>query len=166
MPVEAVKNIKMGDIVEVQPVKFCPRGYQSENFLFKKGSLKVVRPAAMSVRHLMPLVENQPFGLFGNPRKTMTEAEMARVSRSLVFLKAETPEAFFTTPFGTKPRIRFCHNNVEYNLPVTDIDFYQKMQDNPNLLLPATDVFLTVSMSIGFEGRYYKLVAGVVTGDW
>ena len=162
VPASWVEHIRIGDIVEMEVLRPCPRAYQSENVLFQKDSLKVVRPARLSAAHLEQLVENQEDALFGNLQNRLVEAEIAKVNRSLILVKAEQPKAYFTTPYNTKPRFQFQFGMGRYDLPMTDVNFFDRMQENPLLLQNMEPVFLTVSVSACFEGKYYKLAAGVV----
>lgn len=162
VPAGWVQDIRVGDIVEMSVYRACPRAYQTENVLFDRHALRVVRPAVLSAAHLEQLIEKQDDTIFGNQSKYLTEAEIQTVSRSLVFVKALQPKAYFTTPYNTKPRLQFQHGGATYDLPMTDVNFFDVMQENPKVLEGLSSVFLTVSLSVGFEGRYYKLAAGIV----
>lgn len=162
VPADWVRHISVGDIVEVEPVRACPRGYQSENVLFVKDSLQVVRRADLSAAHLDQLAEEAADGILGNQEKYAVEAEVAHLGRSLVLVRAQGPEAYFSTPYNTKPRLRFRHGGAVYDLPMTDVNFFDRMQENPHLLEGMGSVFVTVSLGVCFEGKYYKLAAGVI----
>ncbi|MCB9338842.1 MAG: hypothetical protein H6577_12005 [Lewinellaceae bacterium] len=162
VPAEWVKHIRVGDILELVPVRACPKGYQTENVLFVKDSLRVVRRADLSVAHLEQLAEEEGSGILGNREKYASEPEVAHFSRSLVLIKAADPHAYFCTPYNTKPRLHFHHGGVPYDLPMTDVDFFNRMQEDPAPLEGKEAVFITVSLGICFEGKYYKLAAGVL----
>jgi len=162
VPASWVGHVRVGDIVEMGVIRACPRSYQTENVLFQKGSLRVLRPARLSAAHLEQLSENNDGTLLGNKQNRLDEAEMAQVNRSLVLVKAEQPRAYFTTPYNTKPRIQFHCGPTLYDLPMTDVNFFDCMQEGPAVLEGMGAVFLTVSLGVCFEGKYYKLAAGVV----
>lgn len=162
VPATWVQHIRIGDIVEMELLRHSPRAYQTENVLFRKDSLQVVRPARLSAAHLDQLVEQAEDTLFGNLHNHLSESEIGTVNRSLILVKAEQPKAYFTTPYNTKPRLQFQLGKGRYDLPITDVNFFDWMQENPSVLENMDPVFLTISVSTCFEGRYFKLAAGVV----
>ncbi len=162
VPAVLVQHVRIGDIVEVEVLEHCPRAYQTENALFRKNSLRVVRPGRLSETHLEQLTENQEGALFGNCENHLTKSEISTLSRSLVLVKAQQPRAYFTTLYNTRPRIQFQLGSRQYNLPMTDVSFFDLMQESPGILEDLDSVFLTVSISACFEGKYFKLAAGVV----
>lgn len=162
VPAEWVEDIAVGDIVEVTVSRPCPLRYQVENAFFEKKSLHKVRPAIFSAAHIGQLAETMEMGLFGNTGRCLDEAQIDNANCSLVLVKAERPTAYFTTPWNTKPRLKFLHHGCWYDLPMTDVNFFDRMQENPHLLDNCPDVFLTISLGVCFEGKYYKLAAGIV----
>ncbi len=162
VPARLVQNISVGDILEMQTTHACPIGYQAENIYFEKRSIKVVRPAELTCEHLSLLVENDGRHIFDNSRPCVTEEEIQHVTRSLILIKTEKIKTYFCTPYGTKPRVKFLYKKNWYNFPITDVNFIDRMQENPELLDGKDEVFLTVSLGVQFEGRYWKLAAGVV----
>ncbi len=63
--------------------------------------------------------------------------------------------------FKKQFRGRFTYNDVQYDLPITDIFFLNTL----NKSIPyfnQDNVYLTVSLGIEFEGWHYKLIAGVI----
>ncbi len=165
VPAAWVQDIRVGDIVELGVSRACPRAYQTENALFERHTLRVVRPAQLSPAHLDQLVEKQDDTIFGNRLKYLCETEIGSVNRSLAFVKAMQPRAYFTTPYNTKPRLQFRHGGTTYDFPMTDVNFFDVMQENPSVTEGLDSVYLTVSLGISFEGKYYKLAAGVVLGQ-
>jgi hypothetical protein len=59
-------------------------------------------------------------------------------------------------------RAEFVHGQYRYDLPITDVNFIEKYTLNEAVLEDANHVFLSISLGIEFEERYYKLVAGIV----
>lgn len=165
VPAEWVRHIRVGDIVEMEIKQCCPLAYQTENVLFERNSLRVVRPACLSTAHLDQLIEKQANTIFGNGLKYLCETEIPSLNHSLTLVRAMSPHAYFTTPYNTKPRLRFQHAGTRYDLPMTDVNFFDVLQENPSILEGVETVFLTISLGICFEGKYYKLAAGVVMGQ-
>ena len=161
VPANLVKDISVGDIISFDLIRHCPNEYQTENCLFYMGSIAKVRPATLSVQHLDQLVESQSDTLFGNTGRCLSEEEAATVGRSLVLVKPKEVQPYFTTPYNTKPRVKFRLGDAHYDLPMTDVNFFDKMQEGLESLKGTTS-YIAVSLGVPFEGKYYKLAAGII----
>ncbi|MBI5916466.1 MAG: hypothetical protein HY842_13905 [Bacteroidetes bacterium] len=161
VPANLVMDICVGDILQFEAIRPCPKDYQSENILFFPGSLKKVRSAKLTVPHLDQLAENQVDMLLGNCERSLSENEIGNLRNSLVLVKPAQVQPYFTTPYNTKPRVKFRLGETNYDLPMTDVNFFDQMQEGLEALLDQT-AFLTISLGISFEGRYYKLAAGMI----
>jgi hypothetical protein len=62
----------------------------------------------------------------------------------------------------SKLRLQFKYSDTAYDLPITDINFADKYHKDNKILEQSTDIYLTISLGIVFEGWYYKLVAGII----
>jgi len=161
VPAQLVADFAVGDILEFELLRQCPSAYQTENCQFVPKSLRKIRAAKISISHLEQLVENQADGLLGNQRKTLSLDEIQTADRSLVLVKPEQVMPYFTTPYNTKPRVKFKLGNTVYDLPMTDVNFFDQMQLGLEALVGMT-VFITVSLGVEFEGKIYKLAAGMI----
>ena len=161
VPASLVKDIAVGDILAFELVRHCPIGYQVENCLFAEGSLEKLRPGALSAPHLDQLAEPAEGALLGSGRRYLEPSEIESVRRSLVLVKPSEAQPYFTTPYHTKPRVKFRLGSIQYDLPITDVNFFDQMQEGLAALQGRT-AYLTISLGIPFEGKYYKLAAGIV----
>jgi hypothetical protein len=161
VPAHLVSNFSVGDILSFDLVRPCPNGYQTENCLFHTASLSKVRRAVLTVPHLDQLAENQLNGLLGNTRWSVSMEEIEQVKQSLVLVKPENVNPYFTTPYNTKPRVKFRLDNVNYDLPMTDVNFFEQMQTGIEHLKSAT-AYISISLGMPFEGKHYKLAAGLI----
>ena len=162
VPADWVEGIAVGHIVEFAALRPCPSGYQTENVFFEKKSIRSVRPAMLSLTHFEHLAETMEKGLFGNTGRSLGEDEISAVGRSLILVRANKAKICFSTPWKARPRMKFRHEGTWYDLPMTDVNFYAQIQEDPDALNKCPDVFLTVSLGACFEGKYYKLAAGLV----
>ncbi|MBK9017397.1 MAG: hypothetical protein IPM82_26965 [Saprospiraceae bacterium] len=161
VPASLVTDISVGDIIQFDLLQPCPSVYQTENCLFATGSLQKVRAAVMTAAHLEQLVENQGEALLGNHYRSLALNEIDKVNRSLVLIKPDEVQPYFTTPYNTKPRIKFKLGSSSYDLPMTDVNFFDTMQARLESL-QGQSAFITISLGMPFEGRHYKLAAGVI----
>ncbi|MCU0346095.1 MAG: hypothetical protein MUC59_04085 [Saprospiraceae bacterium] len=161
VPAQLVAEIAVGDIISFEVLELCPSGYQTENCLFYQSSLTKVRAATMTKPHLDQLVEHHPAGLLGNTQRSIEMEEIGAVNRSLVLVRPDEVQPYFTTPYNTKPRVKFKLDGIAYDLPMTDVNFFDRMQEGLGALAGMTP-YIAVSLSMPFEGRLYKLAAGMV----
>jgi hypothetical protein len=157
-----VNHIKLNDIVEIDVLEYCPKGYQSENVLFDVNSLKVVGNIALSATNLDKFTVSQNT-LFGNKGKAVPEDKISEISNSLLLIKVYKTSIYLRTDFDKNQlRMKFEYNWNEYDLPITDLDFIEKYNKDKNILNNAKNIYLTISLGVVYEGWYYKLVAGVI----
>lgn len=164
IPAELVDHIDLLDIVAVEVAAPRPQGYQSENMLFDQSRLEVVDKVGHLPAALDKLLTPAEPVLFGNRERTVLAREIRQVDHSLVFIKPKAARVYsMNTPKGA-PQVRagFIYEGTAYDLPVTDIEFITKFSRNPLLIRDCPHLYFTVSLGIEFEGRHYKLVAGIV----
>lgn len=100
--------------------------------------------------------------MFGNKGKAVHEDSISFVKYSLIFIRANNPEIHIRNDYGKQQiRLKFIHNSIEYDLPITDVTFEEKHRVENNLLLDASHVYLTISLGVLYEGWHHKLVAGI-----
>ena len=162
VPAKIVRDICVGDILEINTTHACPLGYQTENIFFNKKTLRTVRRATLTEKHLDLLAENNGRYVFDNSAPCLDREEIAYVGRSLILIKTEKVKPYFCTPYNTKPRVKFLYKKNWYNFPITDVNFIDRMQENPALLEGRDEIFLTVSLGVAFEEKHWKLAAGVI----
>jgi hypothetical protein len=165
IPALLVNHISLFDIVAVNVTRPFPQGYQSENVLFDdQDQLAVVdrieKHKALVEKLLTP---DQPW-LFGNPDRALSCEAVNRLDHSLLFIKPANVRVYETPPASGHPQIRaeFVYQAVRYDLPVTDIGFSSRFYQDPHLLAGAGHIYFTISLGNEYEGRFYKLVAGIL----
>ena len=56
----------------------------------------------------------------------------------------------------------FKHNEVIYDFTITDPYFYQYIEKHPDVLDNLSDVYITLSLGLEYEGRHHKLIAAMI----
>lgn len=56
----------------------------------------------------------------------------------------------------------FKYNGVIYDFKVTDPYFYQYIEQHPEALDNPSDVYVTLSLGLEYEGRHHKLIAAMI----
>jgi hypothetical protein len=158
-----VEDINLLDIIKVEALKNCPEGYQSENVLFEPESIAVVESVSPEERLLDKLISPIDIPLFGNDSNALSPDEIKKLGYSLAFIKPEAWAChFFTNIYGKKVRMKFTHNKIDYDLPITDLDFCETFENCPTIVESYKRIYLAISLGKYFKGSYYKLVAGVI----
>lgn len=156
-----VQNVALGDIIEIDNVEECPHHYQSENVLFS--SLSVLRKSNLSIGALDKCTDKRN-ELFGNDRKSVSIAEIADISYSLTLIRVSEPVVYSIMNYknNIQFRMKFVYNLIEYDLPITDVNFIEKFIESNQILKNAKAIYLTISLAVIFENEHYKLVAGII----
>ena len=56
----------------------------------------------------------------------------------------------------------FKYNGVVYDFTVTDPYFYQYIEQHPDAIEHLSDVYVTLSLGLEYEGRHHKLIAAII----
>ncbi len=160
-----MRHIKLGDLVEVEITEggCLQNSYQSENVYFEKDSLRVVEKLQLTHERLEKLAIQLPTPLFGCRNRAISIERITGLYESLVFIKVQKPCLRWRDEIGHRPqeRLSFIYNGSEYDLALTDIEFVEKYMSDNDILQKANETYLTVSLSMPYDNKLYKLAAGV-----
>ena len=157
-----VEHVALFDIVEIDVVKRTPKGYQSENAIFDLSSLQVIEKRPCIKRTLERLITQTDEDLFGNKGKAITKEKINTIQNSLFFIRVQNPVCRFY-PNKYQFRLEFDYNDVNYDLPITDIDFLKsRVQKEDEPITLKEQIYICVSIGIEHKDWYYKLVAGII----
>jgi hypothetical protein len=161
---ELVDHINILDIVKINLTAVVPRGYQSENVLFDNRRLQVVERIDKDRTLVDKLVTVNTTTLFGNRENAVHINDIDRLNHSLVLIKPTNVHIYKTTGFRMNPQIRagFEYGKDRYDLPVTDIDFEKRFNQDPSDLSAVTHLYFAVSLGTEFNQQHYKLIAGIL----
>jgi len=163
VPAYEVANISLMDVVEIDVIEEHPAGYQSENIFYKQSSMKILENLGFNGYMLNKIITPDLTDLFGNKGKAVSMEDISEVDHSLVLIKVVNPEMYQYTEHGKNQlRCKFYFNGHQYDLPITDIKFIAKYENEPSFFEGKADIFFTISLGVCFEGWHYKLIAGVI----
>lgn len=158
-----VKEICMGNLVEMESFRKTPKGYQSENVFFDQHSIKKIKNLDLKPGHLDKLVTNHNEFLFNNAEKFVTKDEIEKINHSLVFIKVSQPEIrILREPLRVSATAKFNYNGNSYHLPITDVNFVEKYLEDKTIINGVTDFYFTISLGVCYEGKHFKLIAGII----
>ena len=160
-----VRHIKLGDLIEVEITEGAHHynSYQTENVCFENDSLRVVEKLPLTRERLQKMAVRLPTPLFGSRGRAISMDNINGLYSSLTFIKVDNPSVRVRDEIGARPqeRLHFYYNQTEYDLSLTDIEFVEKLMADEHILQKANEVYLTVSLSMPYSGKLYKLAAGV-----
>jgi len=141
----------------------CPRGYQSENVFFDERSLRVIGRIDWVSDHVAQFEHHRGALLFGNKGKAVHVDVIDQISYSLILIRPSNLSFNEVTYANGKHQLRanFIYNGREYDLPITDVDFFNKYTKNPDEFTKFSEYFFTLSLGVEHEDFHYKLVAAV-----
>lgn len=163
VPASLVENIKLLDIIEIEMTETCPIGYQTENARFDEKSLRKTGKVSAKEALLDILVDRKHELLFGNRGKAVHQDMIGTVDHSLMFIHANSVKVKTHKNKSDKFRAVFEYNSVQYDLPITDVDFLREYSSNRNKEL--SRAYLAVSLGVLCGEFYYKLCAGLIFAE-
>ena len=156
-----VDGISLMDLIEIDLEKLCPNGYQSENATFKPETIKRVGNIRLSEENLDRLIDMDQYYLFGNRGKAVSDDVIDSVEHSLTLIKVTDFQIYKKDP-DKQLRMEFIFSHDNYDLPITDIDFIQKYNDDETLLKNSSCLYLSISLGVFHNGWHSKLIAGIL----
>lgn len=162
---EIAEQMKILDIFEIEIIKECPMGYQSENVIIDEKSFKFIKSVVPEKEKLDGIISEKMSYIFLNQEKSISKDTIHLVGNSLVFICPETFRFIKVSNKYVKNQLRteFLFNHLEYNLPITDVEFLERFKKNPDFIHELKSIYFTISLGLEFNGWHYKLVAGVIS---
>lgn len=110
---------------------------------------------------LKECIDNFHSIIFGNRGKALTPECFQKGDYSLMLVHSENSEIYIDTRFSTpKPRLKFSHNSNNYDFPITDPVFIDRIRAGYMGILP--DAYLVLSLGVEHEGWHSKLIAAII----
>lgn len=140
-----------------------PTGIPIRKFFFDEKSLRVIEKLDRISSNVSPFESSTTSLLFGNRGKAVHIDAIDQVSHSLVLIRPTSISYYEKTYPNGKHQVRttFTYNGHEYDLPITDLDFLERYNRDPDFINGFTDYFFTISLGVEHEGFHSKLVAAV-----
>ncbi|MDD2515671.1 MAG: hypothetical protein PHO80_02545 [Candidatus Gracilibacteria bacterium] len=157
-----VENVNMFDILRLENPKYNPLSYQTENYIVD--DIKKIKNIEISKNICEHLVYSDKNGIFGNNINKVAISSIKEVNYSLVYIKPENFNIYTKLTSNNNIQLRgvFNYLNIEYDLPITDIDFYNKFNDISIFNGAYKNIYLTISLGVEYKGYHYKLIAGIL----
>lgn len=165
VPAKLVKDVKLGDLLQVQVLEPVPDMFQQENMLFQPKSLKNLNHVRFTNQTLQQILHKE-VDLFVNKLNRVPSADIAGLDHSLLLVHVTDFQPRIEEIYY-KPTLRgtFTWEGTVYDMPVTDVNFNLLFRENPEAWQTKRPAWLTISVGLEYEGFHYKLIAGVLSAD-
>ena len=156
--------VSLFSIVKLTEVEAMPQDAHVEDVRY--GELEVVDYRPITEKQLEQFVDIRHSKIFGNKGKAISDERVESVGYSLMLVKVwnmMTYRVLYEDNERPKVRMRFIYCGVEYDLPVTDPGYLDRVQMGQVELDKEVEYgYLTLSLGLEHEGWHHKLVAAVV----
>lgn len=170
VPTNRCRHVKLLDLIEIEISEVVNTVvYQPENMALGESEIKRIRNLPIDeVRTDLFRLSNYPERLLGSHvRNNISESEAnLGLSSSIKLIRAKCR---FHQDDRNKWRAEFNLNRFgqiderkTYDLPLTDPDWTQRCNADPDWAGMNRDIFLTVSIGNEFRGSHWFLVSGVL----
>ncbi len=161
IPEGEARFINILSIVKLTNIITCPNQAHSEDVYYKMIKAIGVIPPEASILNL--LLDNFHPNIFYTTDYFITPGIYAQGNYSLMMIH---PDDFTFRLDPSKNRAKyymiFHYNGAKYDLSITDPYFYHYLENHPKAIEQLEDVYLTLSISMEYEGRHHKLIAAVI----
>ena len=151
-------------VVKLSGVIPCPHEAHSEDVNY--GYMMPIGMIRNSRKILELFLDNQHSEIFYTTDLAISPEIYAQGNYSLMLIH---PERILFQEDPTKNRARyrllFSYHEANYDFSITDPTFYELITKQPELVTSLSDVYLTLSIGLVYEGRHHKLIAGLIIPD-
>ena len=153
--------IPLLSVVKLSEVVPCPHESHSEDVNYMQ--MTAIGMINSNREVLEQLSDNVHFEVFYTTDLAISPEVYAKGNYSLMMIH---PENILFQEDLTKKRARyrmlFSYHGTNYDFSITDPVFYEQIALQPDILTSLTDVYLTLSIGLEYEGRHHKLIAGLI----
>lgn len=153
-------KIQYFSIVKLTNVTTCPKELHTEDVFYSR--IEVCGHIEPTTETLNKFVDNAHTTIFYNHGKAVAVGSNIPDAYSLMIIHPESIYTYVDNSWEKpKTRMKITHCGTTYDFPVTDPVFLDAYKANLGLLQNDSNVYLTLSLGLDFEGWHHKLVASV-----
>lgn len=148
-------------VVKLTEVIPCPNMAHSEDVNYQR--MYTIGRVPSSPIILNKLTDGVHPSLFYSTNYSISIDEYAQGDYSLMMVHPDGL-SFRLDPSKNRAKyfMAFKYNGVVYDFSVTDPYFYQYIEQYPDALDNLSDVYITLSLGLEYEGRHHKLIAALI----
>ena len=162
IPNYIAEGITILSLVKLTDVVSCPEEAHVENVFYsrmEKCNYEItLEPSVMN-----KFIDTAHQSIFQSRGRAVSAEMLVGINYSIMLLHPNRACAYIDeNREKSKNRMKFSYYGAEYDFPITDPTFIERLKKNPEGYLSINDVYLTISLGLEFEGWHHKLVAGVI----
>ena len=161
IPEDEAHFLPLLSVVRLTGVEACPKMAHSEDVYYNQMHPIGRVPSTATVLNL--LTDDVHPVLFYTTDYSISIDTYAHGDYSLMMVHPEGL-SFHLDPSKKRAKyfMTFKYNGAVYDFTVTDPYFYQYIEQHPEAIEILSDVYVTLSLGLEYEGRHHKLIAAMV----
>lgn len=161
VPLSDAIGIKVLSVVKIVNACYAGSGSHSEDYYYAK--LQLLDTLNPSDEFLKKYTDTWHNCIFGNKGRALTPDAFQNGDYSLMLIRTEGSEIYLDTRYTPKPRIKFNYNGNEYDFPITDPEYLNRLRLDDSLYRSGYGVLYTVaSLGVIHDGWHSKLAATII----
>lgn len=153
--------IPLFSVVKLSGVNPCPHLSHSEDVFYQQMQpIGMIHPSVEAFELFSDIVHHE---IFYNTELGISPETYAQGNYSLMLIHPESISCVEDPNKNrAKYRMKFAYHGTDYDFSITDPSFYDLIARQPNAIDTLSDIYLTLSIGLEYEGRHHKLIAGVL----
>ena len=162
IPNHVAEGITILSLIKLSDVVPCPEQAHVENVYYSRIE-KCKYEISLEPNIMSYFVDTIHQSIFQGRGRAVSAEMLMGVHYSLMLIHPNKACAYIDeNREKSKNRMKFSYYGAEYDFPITDPTFIERLKQNPKQFLSINDVYLTLSLGLEFEGWHHKLVAAVI----
>ena len=161
VPLSDATGIKVLSVVKIVNACYAGSGSHSEDYYYAK--LQLLDTLNPSDEFLKKYTDTWHNCIFGNKGRALTPDAFQNGDYSLMLIRTEGSEIYLDTRYTPKPRIKFNYNGNEYDFPITDPEYLNRLRLDDSLYKSGYGVlYIVASLGVIHDGWHSKLAATII----
>lgn len=161
VPLSDATGIKVFSVVKIVNACYVGSGSHSEDYYYTK--LQLLDTLNPSDEFLKKYTDTWHNCIFGNRGRALTPDAFQNGDYSLMLIRTEGSEIYLDTRYTPKPRIKFNYNGNEYDFPITDPEYLNRLRFDASLYKSGYGVlYIVASLGVIHDGWHSKLAATII----
>lgn len=162
IPLRDAQGIKILSVVKIYNAQYAGNASHSEDYYYEK--LQLVQTLNPSDDFLKECIDSWHECIFGNKGRALTPEAFNSGDYSLMLIRTEESEIYLDTRYSPKPRIKFAYKGINYDFPIIDPDYLNRLKTDSSLYKTGYDaLYIVVSLGVEHEGWHSKLAATIIS---
>lgn len=154
-------GINVLSLVKIHNVQHVGSGSHSEDYYYSK--LEFIQALNPSDSFLSKYTDTWHNNIFGNRGRALTPEAFQNGNYSIMLIRTEGSCIYLDQRFDKpRARIKFAYSGNQYDFPITDPEFLDKLHNNISLYKTYDVLYIVTSLAVLHEGWHSKLAATII----